>query len=614
MHAKQILRRRALESHIRRIGRSIAYLEKRRNRFSPYRLFLFCLGLALSYWFGWKTIFLAGILLILDSFYFHRVGKIIQRHRMWLSIKKDQIARIDLNWEQLPLPSAHKAESNHPFETDLDLSGPSSLHHLIDTAISREGSLRLLQWLRQTEPKAARIMKNQRIIRELIPLSRFRDKLLLHFHLVSQEQLDGQKLQHWLKLQSPKDPLRRALLISCLLAPINLLLFLGHQLGWIPGFWIVPFALYFLLYFWHSSILKADFDAVILMSDELIKFRSILGYLETYPYQRKSCLWDLCEPFCRRETLPSTHLRRLALLTNAVGLRMNPVMAFLLNLFIPWDFLIARAIHYDKTRYQVLFPLWVEAWSELEALVSLANHAYLHPDNVLPEIISSDPSPDRPVFQGIQLGHPLIPSAKRIGNDFCFQQIGDLTIITGSNMAGKSTFLKTLGINLCLAYSGGAVYARSLHTIVFRLFTCMQIRDSVQDGFSFFYAEVRRLKALLDALGDNHTAPLFFLIDEIFRGTNSREHLIGSRAYIQRLSGQSCVGLISTHDIELGHLDTLLPNVRNSHFRDDLQYGKMVFDYQLHSGICPSTNALTIMRQEGLPIALHPATEGDLTS
>jgi len=614
MTAKQTLRRRALESHIRRISRGIAFLENRRNRFSVYRPVLFGLGLVLSYWFGWKPILLAGSLLLLDSIYFHRIGRTVHRHQLWLSIKKDQVARINLDWSQMRPPFARTADPKHPFASDLNISGPHSLHHLLDTAVSQEGSRRLLQWLLQTEPEASSIANHQRIVRELIPLSRFRDKLLLHFLLVSREQLDGKKLQHWLNLQSWEDPLRRALLISCILAPVNLALFLCHQLGWIPGFWIVPLTFYFLLYFWHASVLKADFDAVMLMSDELVKFRSILQYLERYPYRRASHLWDLCGPFRQKETLPSKHLHRLSLLANAVGLRMNPVMALMLNICLPWDFLVAHAIHQDKNRYRHLFPLWVEAWSELEALVSLANHAYLHPDNVLPEILSSDSPAETPIFQGVGLGHPLIPPERRVCNDLSFCRESDLIIITGSNMAGKSTFLKTLGINLCLAYSGGAVYAQSLHTVRFRLFTCMQIQDSVQDGFSFFYAEVRRLKSLLEALHTGHKTPIFFLIDEIFRGTNSREHLIGSRAYIRHLSTQPCVGLISTHDIELGRLDTLLPNLRNMHFRDDLKAGTMIFDYKLYPGICPSTNALAIMQKEGLPVDPLPIPLGEGSS
>jgi len=175
-------------------------------------------------------------------------------------------------------------------------------------------------------------------------------------------------------------------------------------------------------------------------------------------------------------------------------------------------------------------------------------------------------------------------------------------MITGSNMSGKSTFLKTLGINLSLAFAGGPVCADHLETSPLRLFACIKVGDSVTDGFSFFYAEVKRLKTLLEELRNEQAFPLFFLIDEIFKGTNNRERLIGSRAYIRALVGQKGFGAISTHDLELTALAEAFPQIHNYHFREEVVDGKMVFDYKIHSGPCPTTNALKIMQLAGLPV------------
>ena len=177
-------------------------------------------------------------------------------------------------------------------------------------------------------------------------------------------------------------------------------------------------------------------------------------------------------------------------------------------------------------------------------------------------------------------------------------------MLTGSNMSGKSTFLRTLGVNLCLAFAGSPVNAACLRTVPFRLFTCINVSDSVTDGMSYFYAEVRRLKALLQALQEEHPYPLFLLIDEIFRGTNNRERLIGSRAYVQALTGDNGVGMISTHDLELVSLVNEVAGIRHCHFREEVQDGRMVFDYQLRPGPCPTTNALKIMQLEGLPVVV----------
>jgi hypothetical protein len=637
---KHSARRKAFATHIRRIQKHIQQFEADRNRLARYRPIIFFLGAALAYWLGWMPFIVAVLLIGIEALYYNRIGKVINRRQLWLAIKSTQLARMNLDWEHIPEPPLKAPIPNHPFENDLDITGPRSLHHLIDTAISREGSQRLRDWLLQKHPDPQRIETRQQIIRELVPLAGFRDKLALNFALVSKDQLDGEKLLRWLRVQSSSHVIRRVLSVSFVLAIINLALFLGYRFGWIPGYWIISLAAYLVVYFMNQSALKESFDAVMLLYDELTKFKTILRYLETYAYGKNTHLRRLCEPFLNRQTLPSAQLRKITWLVTGISLRVNPVLGLFLNLVVPWDFFFAERIDRCKARFTTLFPEWVNAWSELEALVSLANFAYLHPEYVFPEIImqlptlteachceersdeaisTSPPTPPRvgegkeegcfaalamtqPIFQATAMGHPLIPAAQKVCNDLALHTLGEIILITGSNMAGKSTFLKTVGINLCLAYAGGPVNAQTFRTRLFRLFTCMQIHDSITDGFSFFYAEVKRLKALLEALHDGNQIPVLFLIDEIFRGTNSRERLIGSRAYIHHLSSQPGVGLIATHDLELGQLEAQIPGLKNFHFRDDVKEGKMIFDYKLYPGLCPTTNALKIMRMEGLPV------------
>jgi len=228
---------------------------------------------------------------------------------------------------------------------------------------------------------------------------------------------------------------------------------------------------------------------------------------------------------------------------------------------------------------------------------------------VLPEVTScADQDSDNIAMRVRGLGHPLIPEEHKVVNDFAINELGEIDIITGSNMSGKSTFLRTLGINLCLAYAGGPVNASTFKISLFRLFTCIKISDSVTEGYSYFYAEVRRLKALLNELesSDSHM-PLFFLIDEIFKGTNNRERRIGSESYISALTGRDCLGVISTHDLELVKLADKLPEIRNYHFKEDVIDGEMVFDYVLRPGPSPTTNALKIMLMEGLPVDMRIA-------
>jgi DNA mismatch repair ATPase MutS len=187
-------------------------------------------------------------------------------------------------------------------------------------------------------------------------------------------------------------------------------------------------------------------------------------------------------------------------------------------------------------------------------------------------------------------------------NDFTLPDLGGIALVTGSNMSGKSTFLRTIGAALVLAFAGSPVPAQRMRTLPFRLFTSMNVADSINDGISFFYAEVRRLKALLDALEADHAYPLLFLIDEIFRGTNNRERQIGSWAYTRALVGRNGAGFLSTHDLELANLASENPSIKNYHFKETIQDGKMVFDFKIHPGASPTTNALRIMALAGLPL------------
>ncbi|MBO0779668.1 MAG: hypothetical protein J2P37_12660 [Ktedonobacteraceae bacterium] len=274
-------------------------------------------------------------------------------------------------------------------------------------------------------------------------------------------------------------------------------------------------------------------------------------------------------------------------------------LPYIFNVIMPWDLTLSYLLSRCKAQAKEHLPRWIDAWYELEALCSLANFAYLNPDFAMPEIADRAGSP---AFSARQLGHPLIPDEERIVNDVTIERVGDIMLITGSNMAGKSTFLRTLGINLCLTYAGSVVSAAVLTTGLYELNCCISVSDSLADGYSYFYAEVRRLRLILDRLREKSQYPIFVLIDEIFKGTNNRERSIGSHAYIYALAEATCIGAISTHDLELVKLADELSQVKNYHFREEVVNDEMLFDYRLYTGPCPTTNALKIMQKEGLPI------------
>jgi hypothetical protein len=398
------------------------------------------------------------------------------------------------------------------------------------------------------------------------------------------------------------------LLIFTGLAALNVSLFSTYLLGLVPPLWQLTAVLTLGLWWFRARAMAAAWDEALSLQAALAKLGAVFAQLESFSYDNKPHLRDLCRPFLDAQHRPSRYLSHLTLLVAGMSLRQNPLLGLLLNLLLPWDAYFTYRLSRARLAVSERAGEWMQTWFELEALSSLATFAYLNPEYAFPEVRATAGAD---AFRAQALGHPLIPSEQKVCNDFTIPHLGWVGIITGSNMAGKSVFLKTVGANLALAYAGGPVSARAMQTLPFRLFACMEVSDSVTDGISYFYAEVRRLKALLAELEAPDPLPLLFFIDEIFRGTNNRERLIGSQAYVRALVGKHGAGLIATHDLQLASLRVRLADAPaespsaalvNYHFRDHVEDGRMVFDYVLHPGPSPTTNALKIMRLEGLPV------------
>jgi hypothetical protein len=601
----------ALHRQVARLDQRLDRLQRTSYRFSWIRIVvlvsgLLATGLALHFAGGW----LAGgcavataLLFGLVVYYHRRLDESIARHQGWREIKAAHAARASLDWEQIRSAFPHQPQADHPFESDLDLIGPRSLHHLLDTAVSFEGSQRLRGWLTATVPDAGQMAQRQQRVRELAPRSLFRDRLTLHATLAAgaKRAWRASQLVSWLEDHTPEKSLRRWLVLSAMLAALNAALVIAHQLGVMPAWWRVSWVVYLGIWLAGSRAAGAPAEEALALQGALGQLRAVFRHLETYPYRDTPHLRALCEPFLDPAHRPSRYLARITRIVAAVGLGQNPLIRFALNAVVPWDFYMANRLSCYRSDLAERAPAWMDAWFELEALSSLANLAYLNPSYAFPDLIFATDGAQPFVFRARGLGHPLLTDRERVCNDLLVPELGWVAMITGSNMAGKSVFLKTVGVNLVLAYAGGPVNAARLETVLFRLFTSMRVIDSVTDGISYFYAEVKRLKALLMALEGDHELPLMFCIDEIFRGTNNRERLIGSRAYVRALAGKHGVGLIATHDLELTHLADGIPWVQNYHFRDRVEGDRLVFDYRLRPGPCPTTNALKIMQLEGLP-------------
>jgi len=597
-----------LQRVIARIDGLIARGTSASSRFTTWRLAIFVAGLVCvvtlykSGWYSTGNLVLAGfvILFLVVAAYHSRLEERIHRLRLWRGIKSVHAARLKLDWLNIPVRALEEPPA-HLYAHDLDLIGPHSLLHLLDSTVSDKGRTRLTSWLLEQPPDPTIWETRQRLVRELTPRSLFRDRLVLEAQLAGEQEINGQRLAAALNHAVGFSSLNTVLIVQSLLTFTTIFLALGSMLNWIPGYWMFSFALYALIYFMTDQG-EELLEHAIGLHHEMERLSKVLGYLEQHAVTSGSALGEVCNVLTVPGRSPSSLTKHVARVFHGISVKAHPLIHLVFNALCPWDLFFTFRLRQFQRRVQAQLPVWLDRLAEVEAASSLATFAYLHPQYVWPRIGKTV------ALQAAQLSHPLIAPHIRVANNLELAGRGTIHLITGSNMSGKSTFLRTIGINLCLAQAGAPVCATQFEWGWSRLACCIRVNDSLDAGLSFFYAEVKRLKTILDETMDQTAPPVLFLIDEIFKGTNNRERLIGSRAYIKALAAGNGCGLVSTHDLELTDLEQEISSLTNEHFQESVADGALSFDYQLRPGPCPTTNALRIMELEGLPV---PKREGE---
>jgi len=600
---------------IRLLNMKIQQAEAANRQLIRLRILVFSFGLlfipAALFQTSLRTLWYALILTCLVLFVFlvirhERLRGEIRRLWQWRKIKETHLARIRLDWDQLPMKN-YAVPPQHPYARDLDIIGEHSLLQLLDTTTSTRGTRFLMDWLLYPKESPGDLKRRQRLVLELKRIPLFRDKLTLEASMVSDREINGEEILA--RLQHPLSPwIPRANKWAVSFWLLSILLFVG----WIrfsipPILWSSAYLAYLLIFFSFLPSMAPVFSRSSSLQLEFRKLEAVFLHLERKVSARTPELARCCAPFQDAQGRPSLCMKRISRVCDALSIQGNALVHVGVNLLCPWDFFFT--CRWEKLRRHMLteIPLWLDALGEVEAASALATLAAHNPDYKLPNL-EIDREPSQVSIRVEDMGHPCLPAEKRKTNCFSLQGIGSLALVTGSNMSGKSTFLRTLGINLCLAQAGGFVCASSFQSSWFRIYGCLRINDSVTEGLSYFYAEVKRLKSILDAARNRNAPPVLALIDEIFKGTNNRERVIGSTHYLRELTHNNLMGLISTHDLEVTRISDQEEEgkIVNFHFQEIIEAGQMKFDYLLRPGICPTTNALKIMQLEGLPV-----TEGD---
>lgn len=480
-------------------------------------------------------------------------------------------------------------DEQHPFSADLDVFGPASLYQHINRTGTLMGRQALAHALQYPLQEAAAIQEMQAAVKELAPKVPFRQQLTALAMLSHEAPGDRAALLRW--LQEPfvfrgKRWLRALTWISpaCLIACIIIYIYTN---AYYP-------ALFFLCLNWlllgsQSKQMLALHGQLSNKEQVLHKFAALLQLIKQEQFNDAALL----KAQQQQAAVAGEALHRLARISNALDQSLNLVIATFGNSLLLYSLHCIFKLEKWKACYQRQVPDWLQVIAGMEARNSLATFAFNHPGYIFPEVNEAGG------LQATAIGHPLIPVGECVTNSITIGHPQHFLIITGSNMSGKSTFLRSVGSNLLLAMCGAPVCAGSFAFTPLHIMTSMRIKDSIARHTSYFQAELLRLQQIVKMLQGG--GRVFILLDEILKGTNSADKLTGSQQLITHLLQYSCLGMIATHDLELGQLEQLYPEqIRNYCFESTIQDNHLYFDYRIREGIAHNKNATFLMQQMGI--------------
>lgn len=497
------------------------------------------------------------------------------------------LARIEDRWIGVGEPARVFFEESHPYAVDLDIFGSGSLFELLCAARTRSGEEVLASWLKAPASRIE-ILKRQQAVDELRNNIDLREDLA-----VLGDEVRAAIHPEWMKRWGMAPPVLQshaARVIAPILAAFAVAslidYFVYYGSGWFP---IIALGFAGVFGRYYRKPVRDVSDAVLDPAKDLEILSLVLERLEREQFQSEK-LRDLRTVLETEGRPPSKEIRKLVRLIEWLHFRQHPLAPLLL-----WSTQFAFAIEAWRQRCGPKIGGWIDAVGEFEALCSLAAYAYEHPADPFPEVLDSGAR-----IEGEDLKHPLLPASRCVPNSVRLNGELQLLIVSGSNMSGKSTLLRTVGTNVVLALAGAPVRAARMRVSILAIGATIRVLDSLQGGTSRFYAEIKRLHDVMELAKKR---PVLFLLDEILHGTNSHDRAVGAEAVIRGLIDRGAIGLVTTHDLALAKLaDTLAPRVANFHFQDQLENGRMVFDYRLHPGVVEKSNALALMRAVGLEV------------
>lgn len=509
-----------------------------------------------------------------------------------LKINQNEIDCLQFNYLHLADGSEY-INYQHPYSSDLNIFGKASLFQYINRAETLYGKNELAKILATCETNKDMIFASQQAVKEIAPKIAWRQDFQAKGSLIDIENNSFESLNEW--LNEPSVFFRKKLLKYLMwLLPvccIGLLVF-GFFTN-IYGYAEIAFFLLAILYFSKAKEINKIHEKLSRKHEILKGFSDLLKNIEKEEFQSE-ILKKAKETLVHNKNSAASQIHSLSEILNRMDLRLNILAAFVLNALYLADFWHVLQLEKWKATNKNQLKNWSQSIALFECYSSLGGFAFNNPGYTFPELAS-----DNFELKATNIGHPLIPNEKRVCNNFLLSDPGSFIVLTGANMAGKSTFLRTIGVNMVLAMTGAPVCASYFKFYPTLIMTGISIKDSLYDNESYFYAELKRLKMIVDEMELGKS--IFIFLDEILKGTNSNDKIKGSKAILEKFIRYNVSGIIATHDISLGELENLYPrNIKNHSFEVVLEDDKLFYDYKLHEGSCKNLNASYLMKKMGI--------------
>lgn len=578
---------------------TISQLKKKALLLSWLRLFSFLSIIALGWWLwpvGLAAAF-AGILagLILFALIVNRDldnKAILENNNRLLDICRNEELALHHQYYQFTV-GASFSEAHHAYAHDLDLFGHASVYQYINRTRSEQGARLLANWL--LEPATSEeVIQRQQSVQELAEQPGWNEQLQSQGAACTITEKAEKQIIEWMNEENQVIHHPGWKLTRILFPTTSLTWLLLYILDHIPqSLFLTGLTILLAISLYITKKLMPVWQKLDKITKELESFSGSIRHIEsaTFRHERLINLQNRFKNSNGKEA--SEQVAALKKIMDRLDYRLNPVVFIPLSIFLCWDLQQVFALEKWKKENHAGIQQWFASLADMEALCSLATLRFNHPGWVFPVLAQET------CFIATALGHPLIPQGKRVTNDFSSTGDGIINLVTGSNMAGKSTFLRSCGVNIVLAMAGAPVCAQKMQLSPLRVMSSMRISDNLEESTSTFYAELKKLKAVIDAV--NQKEKVFLLLDEILRGTNSGDRHTGSKALIRQLIAQQATGIVASHDLELAKLETDYPGqLINYHFDVRIAHEELFFDYKLKSGVCQSMNASLLMKKIGI--------------